>query len=88
MKIDRYISAGNFPDFPLFPAVELEMLKPPNNMQSNSRFWGLKAETDERCYVQRVGRARMACQQIRRQYPTNRPSVILDGCTRFMRTYQ
>jgi hypothetical protein len=27
MKVDRYISAGNFPDFPLFPAAELEMAK-------------------------------------------------------------
>ena len=48
MKIDRYISAGNFPYFPLFPADRTERGEPPTNMPNNSRFWGLKAETDER----------------------------------------
>jgi len=32
MKIDRYISAGNFPYFPLFPAAELEMAKAPHGL--------------------------------------------------------
>jgi hypothetical protein len=32
MKIDQYISAGNFPDFPFFPAAELEMAKAPHDL--------------------------------------------------------
>ena len=31
------------------------MVEPPHDMQSNSRFWGLKVETDERWSVQRIG---------------------------------
>ena len=31
------------------------MVEPPRDMQSNSRFCGLKAETDERWSVQRIG---------------------------------
>ena len=32
MKVDQYISAGNFPYFPLFPATELEMAKAPHGL--------------------------------------------------------
>src|SRR6516165_2219001 len=36
MKIDRYISAGNFPHFPLFPAAELETAKAPHDLSPDA----------------------------------------------------